>query len=559
MAFLDLGQNKPFIQISQNTVSLLESITASEKAQAVPLLKIWEIDPFTGRALGQTDADGNPLQSVTLDLVRPASFGSSVDELRFRERPPASMDNVSIVTEAPIGVILYRKINLSLTVHRPDVIFQEAGDAQVWSSLILPGRAFCMEYGWRASTAVKNGIINGLDHVDDKTKTVVPSAQRIRFVTTNYKIRVTKDAQIAVDIEAVEDGDTATRALPFAQQRDQDKTVVSEPIDSFSDEGLQLIQQMYDKVRKQLPKNKGSKGKPPTVTFRQLADTLFAPLIESAYRRLGYSIEMFLGNFNSKVGTCIPRYGGKSLSDKSIGDIEIPVSELSKQLADILRLGKQITMNNLLIYFLRLLNDPEIFENAEKTPDIRIKTVYANSARKAQIYLVDVRTELTKFDPQDKKEALVTGRPSREKIKELLDKKGIPMISFVKGNSYIEDSNFDVFADDQMKSIFIQRAFRKQGTRDEKVEQADGARLFGKFTEPEKVLYSSAIRGEITMLGNFAFDTFGMIWLDFGIPVWSGPFFIMSRHDQINAASFTTTIAVQSSGDDPLGTQGRNT
>lgn len=36
---------RPFNNVSQDTVRLLESISAADKAQAVPYLLMWQIDP----------------------------------------------------------------------------------------------------------------------------------------------------------------------------------------------------------------------------------------------------------------------------------------------------------------------------------------------------------------------------------------------------------------------------------------------------------------------------------------------------------------------------------
>ena len=61
------------------------------------------------------------------------------------------------------------------------------------------------------------------------------------------------------------------------------------------------------------------------------------------------------------------------------------------------------------------------------------------------------------------------------------------------------------------------------------------------------------------MLGNHVFDIFGLVWLEFTVPVWDGPFYIMAREDTINQTGFFTSITLRSAGTDPLGTQGRPT
>jgi hypothetical protein len=70
-------------------------------------------------------------------------------------------------------------------------------------------------------------------------------------------------------------------------------------------------------------------------------------------------------------------------------------------------------------------------------------------------------------------------------------------------------------------------------------------------------MYSSAINGDMTMIGNFVFDVFGMVWLDFGVPIWSGPFTVMEHEDVLDRTGLTTRVTFRADGSDPLGTQGR--
>ena len=42
-------------------------------------------------------------------------------------------------------------------------------------------------------------------------------------------------------------------------------------------------------------------------------------------------------------------------------------------------------------------------------------------------------------------------------------------------------------------------------------------------------MYRSAIKGVITVLGNFAFDAFGLLWMDFGIPAYDGLFYVLQK------------------------------
>lgn len=114
----------------------------------------------------RSNTAGRPLRPLSMMFTQPPSFGAQIvdPDFRFRERPPVSIDTISIKSQNPRGLILYRTIDVTLTVHRPDVLFQDPEkslDGDVWSSLVTPGCMHAMEYGWSASPSVKNGIING--------------------------------------------------------------------------------------------------------------------------------------------------------------------------------------------------------------------------------------------------------------------------------------------------------------------------------------------------------------------------------------------------------------
>lgn len=552
-------KSSPFLKISQDAITLLESLTPAEKGQAVPYVKIWEIDPGTGKPVGG-DKNGEPNSSISFDLVRVPLFGASVKDNaeRFRERPPVSLERVGIKSEVSYGLIMYRQFDFSFMVHKPDVLFEEADGKQVWTALIIPGRAFMIEYGWSASNGVKNGLINGLDHVDEKTRVVVPSRVRMRFTVTNYSFQILADNQIRVSIQALDDGEHSLRQQAYVvEPPPKKKGAPKNPVNPFGNEGLAIVQKMYDQMRNKLTKKKGSKGTPPPVEFKEMLNQLFAPVIEQAFKNLGYGVTLYVGNFNSLAGSTIKKYGNVKLGGKSLGTLPIPVHVITKYLGDSLKVGSQPTLNNFLVQFMRVAMNPEIFHSQEKTPNICMKVVYANKAKQANVYIFDAMETVTKFDPKEKIKGDGTKKEKREALRKKLADKGIPLISFLKGNSYIQDAQFEVQADDKVKSIFMFRHSGRKGTREEKVSQADAANEKG-ITSASRVMYSNAIVGELRMLGNFAFDVFGLVWVDFGVPTWSGPFFIMGREEIIERGNFTTVVKLQSSGDDPLGSQAGN-
>ena len=65
-------------------------------------------------------------------------------------------------------------------------------------------------------------------------------------------------------------------------------------------------------------------------------------------------------------------------------------------------------------------------------------------------------------------------------------------------------------------------------------------------------LWASALQGRITMYGNFAFDAFSQMWLDFGVPIWDNLFVVRGRTHVLTAGSFETIVELYSEQGDPL-------
>ena len=108
-----------------------------------------------------------------------------------------------------------------------------------------------------------------------------------------------------------------------------------------------------------------------------------------------------------------------------------------------------------------------------------------------------------------------------------------------------------------MAGIFMRRYFGDSHVnRNEKTASPD---VVGKASRAPAAqqIYSPVMRGSITTIGNFILDAFNLVWLDFGVKRWDGPFTVYEMEDVIERGLFTTTYSVFSPGTDPLGTQGR--
>ncbi len=574
--------DRAFVPFSQTAIEHLENITAAEKAQAVPYVRIWQVDPGTGEPINANpDAPSEPIAPLNIQLAGPARFGSSVDE-HYRDRPPVSLERISIKTQAPRGIITYQTIEISFVVHRPDVIFNspEPG-VDNWSSMITPGMVHCMEYGWSASSGVRNGILNGEGFADLESKpvTVIPGRKRIRFVVTNYSFKIMPDGQISISISAMQEGDFNLRQAVVGsnQVREMAKETKTirvgpfggvatvpkyDPQELYDEVGRKVVKALQDRL-KSLTGNK-TKGNDVLIKFSTFADVVLAPTIEQALNDIGFSkVKLVMGDFNKRVGRPSPKYRLNYTGDSAwIGDFEMPMRDIEKIFNDVVKEGSQITLYNFVNIFLSIFQQGNTWDrkNAKRDaggmhmsclPLVMVRTMMNPTLKTAVFYIVDVEREFTKFSDNERKPEVAR---SRSDVNDILRNKGIPVISFRKGNSYIQDASFEVVADDAIKSIFMRRYLdpARAGVIDTSVKQKAGTAV-----DPREVMYSSAINGEVTVLGSFIFDLFGLLWLDFGITKWDGPFVVKEREDVIDRTGFSVRLSLVAEGSDPLGTQGR--
>lgn len=590
--FVELGPDEhAYFKSNQAAVDLLGGITAAEKAQAVPYIKLWQVKA-DGTPVHK-DKNNQPTAPISLLLVQPPAFGATVEGRFYTERPPVSLERVSIKTEMSYGLIQFRHITLNFVVHRPDIIFDEKNpDFDNWSSLILPGAMHALKYGWAGSSV--NDIMNGNGLHDEHNQ--VEGQRTILFTVTNYSFNINSDGSINVNITALENGDNVLNRLTLSDDQFYEKTgddekgpttggVVKESGTATGQMLLQKIQQDFDKLKKTKHKKHGH-----SIQFKDILNSICAPTMEAAFKRAGYKqMEFKIGKFNEHAGNATKQFGGP-MGGQSIWNFEFPESMVKDAMATFKQAGGQLNVRVTLEYFLNQIMDPSAWVNgltdAEKkqaeqaaakaeggktpasvaaaeakilsnrvSPQLHMKTTSTveNGDQKLLFFIIDLKSEVVTFDKKDKLDTHAT----RDKIKAKLKDKHVPMISFRSGLSFIQDSRFEVQQDPLMKSIMIQQYFSPT-TRNEQTQLSHAAQLQGR-PDPRQLIYSSAIDGNITMLGNFVFDTFALVWLDFGIPRWDGTFYVMEKEDVVTRGEFTSTYKFKSAGDDPLGTQGRIT
>lgn len=573
----------PFSISAASAVKALESISASEKAQAVPVAKIWEIDPKTGFAMHPGSNNFDPAFPLSVHTAKPADFGDTLDsqDSRFSERPLVSLERIAIKTQNPRGDTLYRTVEIQFVVHRPEIIFDKhvddnnkhASSQDSWSSLLIPGQAFCLEYGWSASPGATNGILTGEFNVDEKYITAsgdskiikVDATKRISFIVTSYTFQILQDNQMKFNIKAYELGEVGLRRAFLTDQKNSENKKDNDDAESLR----RLLKKFKQELSEANGKTEKAKKTPVrTVRFGHLLHFLFADLIRSA---LGpENVEgIYVGRLNKRAGTPQKKYGGQSVSGTPISDFILPLDDIEKIFSERIRNGTQMTLYNFIEPFLKLFSSPEIWDrkgdDKEKfsnrtIPQIVMKTMTGKNESgrlMTAFYFFDINEAYVNITSNDS-EKLNENAP-RSQIRQALESKSIPVpfISLVKGNSYIKDAMFDTIQDEKMSSIFITRYFGKTDADRKGVTQGKPGENKGGKTPPAQQIYSPVIQGKITMLGNFVFDTFALVWVDFGVYRWDGPFNLYEREDIIAPGEFTTSWTVISAGTDPLGTQGR--
>lgn len=579
--------DKPFTPANQSCVNLLESIVPAEKAQAVPKVLIWEVNPDTGLAM-RDRGDGSPKAPLSLNFVAPPRFGGPVNpDFRYRERPPVSIERVSVKSRNPRGLMSYQELELTFTVHRPDVIYEDVNqtDRDVWATLIIPGRAHAIEYGWSASAGVKNGILNGEGFSSKRGQTqsnnhdtvVIEGRRQLRFLVVNYSFTILPDNQIRFMVQGIEMGEFNLRQaflVPPAPQaptgKDPKQVAAAKAAKRIKDEPLpyasnadfikKLSKLVQNDVASKANTANGKKTGSRMVEFGKLLSAVFIPQIRQAYKEMGIKVNgIFIGRFNKRTGSTVKKYGGKNVSSKPISEFTFPLDEIQHVFTELMKTGERLTVLNFLTPFLRLFENETIWDRSQEQdanehtiPMVNTRAIFRRLGTgeiEASFFIFDVYTQYVAFTPDDSSK-IPEGNVTREKIYDyVVNTKHVPYVSFVKANSYVKEPTFQVVQDERMKAIFVQRNLAARN-REQITNETDVSAKLGNV-DPRQ-LFSASIQGDIVMLGNFVFDVFQLIWIDFGVPQWDGPFNIMEREDVVEAGDFTTRLRVQSTGQNPF-------
>lgn len=589
--FEQLGPSgSPFFPRNQDAFDLLSRITAVDKALSQPYLKLWRTkadgSPFSPRSDDPTQPD----KTVSLLLVEPPTFGSSVE--RYAERAAVSLERVTVKNNFQLGgPILYRELVLEFVVHRPELVFDESNqDYDQWSALILPGAMFALRYGWTGTSS--NDIMNGNGLAD--ANNLVEGQKTVLFVVTRYDFTINPDGSINFVVYAHENADNILNHVAMADldyfksanTNSQADVATYAPgtaasVKEFETQtGTTLVKRLqsdFHNLDWQTTKKHGR-----WVKLQSILDNIFAPLMDQALRSVGYSsTKFYVGSFNRRLGLAKEELGG-DLHDKSIGEFQVPERWLKDTLGTMRATGAQMNLYNFLQQLLSYVMQPENWQqgltNAEKDqarqaaggnakqqaveeakiladrlspPEIKVKTTSTTKDNRhvAYVYIYDMKRAHAEFDMADRLDPKTT----REKIVQRLKDKGIPLVTFKSGLSFIENAQFHAEQDQQIQAVLISRAVDPSRYQVASVTHAARA---ANTVDPRKLLFSSAIQGKVPMIGNFVFDSFMTVWLEFGVRRWDGTFFVFEKEDQVDAAGFVSSVTFRSTGEDPLNTQG---
>lgn len=565
-----------FYAVDQAAISLLESLTPQEKAHLVPYLRIWRVDPTTGKPRWAGEDDSKPLSPLTLDLTSPPPFGQPV---ALAERPPASLERFTLQQQQVKGRITVFKLLIRVVIHRPDALplrLPEGRDSV--GSLLHPGMVHAAEFGWSSSTHVKNDLFNGNGLPNKDSRSIVPGRRTIYFQVVSYKFKLQQDGQIYVDIVAMESGLLNLRKWAIGEKKeDVVRIELPDPAtlpprrglkDYYASEAGKALKERLQKELDAVIRQHASGGRLKLMHFLNfMSDTISDCFSESGYKK----VFLRVGLFNSRCGFPSERYGpNEDMKDRSIGDFELPVKEVSQRFANLMKYGQEITVQNVLVPFLQLLStgaawssksrakskvkDPLTGQNLtlQSTPDIFGKVI--TNGDSIAFFILDAKREYTKISADDYITSDFSPTIPRSQLKEELSKRQVPYVAFGHANSYIKDATFDVNLDPLTQAHLIYQA-HKGNLRPDAAEKA-GENQPASATkvdavDPGTLLFRSAIQGDILMLGNFAFDMFATIWLDFGVPQWSGPFALRSLEYSISRGEFTTKVSLIATGADP--------
>jgi hypothetical protein len=598
------GKYDIFRKIPKATTAALYKIDAADAAMAIPHIRIWKL---RGNMYSRTNDKISP--PLSDQFFTPPAFGQSG---QFSERPTASIESIAVKKHNPGGYILFRELDIVMAVHRPDVLNDNAHDpGNVVNALLQPGNNFLLEYGWVGG---KNAVLGaGLSHEEDKPiqtpleqekvrqwlerqqllkhqlsrapyssrpvadpiehepkfyGTVFTAVQQMRFAVTNYNFTIMHDGQVKFNIHAIEDAELEVRSSTIF-----DQPGLPQPPDSLekSSEYLRQITDMlgdrlkdysfYETVRLGLNVEHGPdrEVQEEFIELQDVLNVLFAMPIVQAVRGLRYHhVHLYTGVFNEFAPTTNVSLGAKDWAGQPIGNFWLRLSDVRGVLNKVISTKGQITVYNLLKQILDIIQSPGVYDlHSDRptcVPEMTIYTMFNPLAGYARFQIVDRKRFLTivkgvkgmhEHNVVQKKAEII-----KVDLQSLLQANFIPYFTLYSQTSFFKDAKFDVVNDEHMKSIFMNRLIQK--TREQISTGMQGETETNSGLPMGLLMYRSAVKGQVTTIGNFGFDVLGMVWVNFGVPLLDGFFYVVGKTDHVAKEGFTSVLTLQAEGSNPL-------
>lgn len=560
----------------------LYSISAADKAKAVPFIMLNEISDANSRLYNSSFFTRNP------------TFGQPA--VQFSERPIASIESLQVKSTMPKGWILFREITLNIVVHRPDVLNNFGKENSILTSILRPGADLRLAYGWTggsnaifcgSSNSDSNPTPNNNSNVEPKmTKGLINNIDEIRFTVTTFNFSIESDNQIKLVIHGKENGMMGVSEAHILDQEglrgkisiekmmEDVKSQGDTPpqISSYLDDALdffneQILSKSVERdVEYQDPNfpndnTKKIKTKRFFISVENVFNILFAEPVTNALNRAGYSnVELYLGPFQDGLCHILPSYGGGdpaklkdgSYSGLSVGDFELDSHEVWETLGQTLTVGKFVSVNGLMESFLDLIQRSSIWDlsrapkDSSGTPDLQLMSFFRVGSKYARLQVVDRRRFIN--DVSAKYQSLNENKGS---LKQFLKDAKIPTLIFFHQQSFFQDARFEATQDERMRSMFIADALVQ--TRFDVVQKGDPATQFNTGIMANLGLYKSAVQGTITMIGNFVFPYASYVYINFGLKTVNGLFYVLEKTDNISKDGFTSTYTFRAEGANPMG------
>lgn len=535
---------RPYAKTSQEPIRLLESISPIELASCVPFIRITRIDPRTGKEIPG-------LRPIMIDLMGGPTFGE--DSERFAERSLVSLKTLQVRTTLSYGTIQYKEIEIAFRVHKPELVFSR--DSQIpWRTLMDEGNSFVLEYGWTADPrVVKNEIFNGIGFHDADTGLTIPAIESLLLVVWKYDINLTKSGEVDVTIKAIENGDLALREARLADTVPLRNSDFLLPPKQALANG---IRRMIDSLPRTTIKGRGE-----MVRMKDVLDVMVGGPILQACSSFGYNtVEFYAGNFNKRAERQSDAYSGAEQSGKSIGDFVLPLEVLRGAVRDMLRVGKTVQLMNFVSTLLNLINaaaawaDPKDPNRLKPNVEARFFTLRdpAKGTVRLVMHVADRHDGFDQFTGQDR---IALDKQTRANVFAKLQNLNIPILEFGRAKSLIMDANFQIQTDPLLQSVQIEQAFKDRKDRVQMTKMPDVESRRGQAL-PRELIPISTLEGEITMYGNFVFESLGALWVEFyGARQVSGLFRVLEKTDTVEPGKFRSTYRLISDGLDPLNTR----